>query len=109
MVTFNGTSLAKMVKGNTVAFSFYKENKLKEGELWYEIKVLDKIFHFPVPISEVGEATFLSTDKATIFMRYIRKELEAIEKQRLIVETEKLKAIESGELSVSDANLGVTS
>ena len=105
MIEFNGTSLAKMAKGNTVTFAFYKENKLKEGELWYEIKVADKIFQFPVPISEVGEATFLSTDKATIFMRYIRKELEAIETERLHVESEKRKAIEAGELSVEDANL----
>lgn len=105
MVTFNGISLARMAKGNTVAFAFYKENKLEQGELWYEIDVDGKIFQFPVPISEVGSAIFKASDKATIFMRYIRKELEAIETERLNVETAKLAAIEAGEITVEDANI----
>jgi len=105
MVTFNGVSLARMAKGNTVAFAFYKENKLEQGELWYEIDVDGKIFQFPVPISEVGNAIFKASDKATIFMRYIRKELEAIEAEKLHVISEKRKAIEAGDLSVEDANI----
>jgi hypothetical protein len=31
---------------------------------------------FPVPLSDVGDATLLATDKAMLFMRYIRKALE---------------------------------
>lgn len=74
MVMFNNISLPKMVKGNTVNFAFYKK-----GELWYEINVEDKILQFPVPISDTGDGTFLSSDKAPLFLRYIRKHLEHIE------------------------------
>jgi len=77
MVTFNGISLAQIVKGNTVYFEFFKK-----GELWYNINVEDKKFKFPVPISEAGDGIFLSSEKATLFMRYIRKHLEAIEKEK---------------------------
>lgn len=74
MVMFNNKSLPQIVKDNIVNFSFYKK-----GELWYQIKVEDKILEFPVPISDTGDGTFLSSDKATLFLRYIRKHLEHIE------------------------------
>ena len=83
MVTFNGKSLAKMAKGNTVTFDFYRK-----GELWYKINVDGKDFSFPVPISDTGDAAFLSSDKATMFMRYIRKQLEAVEKEEQSNESE---------------------
>ena len=35
-------------------------------------------FEFPVPIEDVGDAQFLAEDKAMLFMRYIRKQLEEI-------------------------------
>jgi len=60
--------LIEMVKGKVVRFEFYKAN-----ELFYSTE--DGNFIFPVPISEIGNATFLAEDKATLFMRYIRKEL----------------------------------
>ena len=31
---------------------------------------------FPVPLSDIGDATLLATDKAMMFMSYIRKALE---------------------------------
>jgi hypothetical protein len=31
---------------------------------------------FPVPLSGVGDATFLAHDKAIVFMRYIGQELQ---------------------------------
>jgi len=34
---------------------------------------------FPVPIDDTGDGTFLNEDKAMLFMRYIRKQLSAIE------------------------------
>ena len=65
-----------------------------DGNLWYGIdynkrletgdKVMDyyfldsHIFEFPVPISDIGTATFLAEDKALLFMRYIRKHLDLL-------------------------------
>ena len=31
---------------------------------------------FPVPLTDIGDATLLATDKAMVFMRYIRKAIE---------------------------------
>ena len=60
--------LIDRVKGKVVRFKFYKEN-----ELFYST---EDGFIFPVPISDIGNATFLAEDKAPLFMRYIRKEME---------------------------------
>ena len=65
-------------------FAFYRK-----GELWYKINVEDKILEFPVPISDTGDATFLSSDKATLFLRYIRKHLEHIEEGKNTNEKDK--------------------
>ncbi len=46
------------------------------GELWY---VTDAGFEFPVPIADTGDGTFLSEDKALLFMRYIRQHLANIQ------------------------------
>lgn len=67
-------SILEMVKNKTVHFEFYRA-----GELWY--KTSDG-FQFPVPIDDVGDATFLAEDKALLFMRYIRKHMELIEKEK---------------------------
>jgi len=48
----------------TVRFTHYLR-----GELWYETV---GGFAFPVPIADIGEATFLAEDKALLFLRYIR-------------------------------------
>ncbi len=55
----------------TVTFSHYFD-----GSLWY--KTSDTGFEFPVPISDIGNARFLATDRAMLFMRYIRKHMELI-------------------------------
>lgn len=55
--------------GKTVHFEFYRK-----GELYY--KTSDG-FEFTVPIEDCGDAVFLKEDKAMLFMRYIRKQLEA--------------------------------
>lgn len=47
-----------------------------DGNLWYETQ---DHFAFPVPVSDVGNATFKATDYAPLFMRYIRKHLETLE------------------------------
>jgi len=67
----NTRSIKDMVKaGALVHFAFYRK-----GNLYY---TTDCGFVFPVPVSDTGDADFLAKDKAILFMRYIRKELEAL-------------------------------
>lgn len=71
-------NIKDMVKDQKkVRFSFYRDK-----ELWYKTECG---FEFPVPISDIGNATFLAEDKAILFMRYIRKHIEMIEKERASV------------------------
>ena len=68
-------SVKDMVRDNKqVVFSHYKE-----GELWYRT---EDGFEFPVPVSDVGSATMLATDKALLFMRYIRKHVDMLNQAR---------------------------
>lgn len=55
-----------------VTFEHYSD-----GSLWYRTSETNLLF--PVPIEDIGTATFLSKDKALLFMRYIRKHLAALE------------------------------
>lgn len=55
--------------GKTVQFIMYRK-----GELHYRTS---DSFDFVVPIEDCGDGVFLSDDKAMLFMRYIRKQLEA--------------------------------
>lgn len=52
-----------------VTFQYYRA-----GYLYY---ATETNLVFPVPISDCGEATFAAKDRAMLFMRYIRKYLEA--------------------------------
>jgi hypothetical protein len=54
-----------------VRFNYYRD-----GSLWYETQ---KGFMFPVPVTDIGNATFKAEDRAILFMRYIRKHAKAIE------------------------------
>ena len=68
-------TLKEMVIGDqSVVFTRYLD-----GNLYYETTCG---FEFPVPISDIGNATFYAKDKAMLFMRYIRKHLELIELSR---------------------------
>jgi len=62
-----------IVKNNEVRFVRYRH-----GFAYYGLRVpgehVDRVF--PVPLSDVGDATLLSSDKALVFMRYIRKAME---------------------------------
>lgn len=58
-----------------VHFEFYRK-----GELWYRT---DCNFEFPVPTDDAGDGTFLKEDRAMLFMRYIRKQLESIKEGQL--------------------------
>jgi hypothetical protein len=66
--------LKQMVKGKSVCFTHYKE-----GDLWYET---EDGFAFPVPIEDIGNAKFQAKDKALLFMRYIRRHLNILEKAK---------------------------
>ena len=67
-------SIKDMVKNKAVQFSHYRDQ-----ELWYQTECG---FEFPVPIDDTGNATFNASDKAILFMRYIRKHLNSIEAAR---------------------------
>lgn len=69
-------NIKDLVKDKRVIFTFYREKNL-----YYKVEGTN--FEFPVPISDVGEATFLAEDKALLFMRYIRKHLNNIKEGRL--------------------------
>ena len=74
-------TLKEMIVNNQkVRFSFYRD-----GQLWYEAECG---FRFPVPIEDVGTATFLAEDRAILFMRYIRKQLAALDAARSSHETD---------------------
>ncbi|MFI5407120.1 MAG: hypothetical protein ACHQ1D_11500 [Nitrososphaerales archaeon] len=68
-------SIKDMVKDNKkVFFKFYRQK-----ELWY---ATEDGFEFPVPIDDAGDGIFLNEDKAMLFMRYIRKHIEMIAKEK---------------------------
>jgi hypothetical protein len=43
-------------------------------------------FEFPVPLEDIGKATLFAEDKALLFLRYIRKHVEASNKESKTVE-----------------------
>jgi len=68
-------SIKAMVEpGKVVRFSWYRT-----GELWYTTECG---FEFPVPVSDTGTAVFKAEDKAILFMRYIRKHVDMLERER---------------------------
>jgi hypothetical protein len=54
-----------VAQGLQVHFQYYRDHCL-----WYMTE-FDELF--PVPIEDIGTATFLAHDKAILFMRYMRK------------------------------------
>lgn len=64
-------SIKEMVAGKQVQFVRYQSK-----ELWYTTECG---FEFPVPIEDTNEASFGASDKALLFMRWIRKHMAAIE------------------------------
>ncbi|OEK00419.1 hypothetical protein BFP97_02320 [Roseivirga sp. 4D4] len=61
-------TLKEIVKDNQVYFSHYWAD-----HLYYHVSVKEIKYSFPVPLEDIGDATFLNEDKAIIMMRYIRK------------------------------------
>lgn len=70
-------NIKDLVKNKTVIFEYYRDS-----QLWYSVE--GENFTFPVPISDIGNATFNRTDKAIMFMRYIRKYVEAMKNQEYV-------------------------
>lgn len=56
-----------------VTFQYYRA-----GNMYYKTETTNLVF--PVPLDDIGNATLNSTDKGMLFMRYIRKHLEALNK-----------------------------
>ena len=63
-----------VINNQKVVFKHYSD-----GALWYETELG---LLFPVPVSDIGTATFMAEDKAMLFMRYIRKHLAELEKAK---------------------------
>ncbi len=61
-------NLKDLIQG-TVKFEHYRD-----GSLYY--RTGDGSLLFPVPINDIGNATFKAEDKGILFMRYIRKFLD---------------------------------
>lgn len=70
-MTYN---IKDLVKDTMVHFVEYRK-----GNLMYTISGYEEIV-FPVPIEDIGDATFKASDKGMLFMRYIRKYLESLPK-----------------------------
>lgn len=68
-------TIKDLVKDRRVEFKFYRDK-----QLWYGVEGTD--FEFPVPIEDIGNATFLAEDKAMMFMRYIRKHYDLKQKAK---------------------------
>ena len=60
-------SIKDMIKNKNVTFTKYRQ-----GNLYYKTECG---VEFPIPISDLGEATVTSTEKAMLLMRYLRKHL----------------------------------
>jgi len=68
-------TIKEMVEGNQkVRFTKYFDQNL-----YY---MTECGFEFPVPVSDIGNATFLAEDKALLFMRYIRKQMEVLKEAK---------------------------
>ena len=65
--------LKEIVKDNVVRFVRYRH-----GIAYYGVRVQSEgtDYIFPVSLTDIGDATLLATDKAIVFMRYIRRALE---------------------------------
>ena len=63
-------NIIRFVKNNVVTFA-----RLRHGVAYYNVKDTESedTYQFPVPLSDIGDATLEATEKAMLFMRYIRQ------------------------------------
>ena len=67
-------TITELVKNNSVNFHSYRA-----GNFYYDIAYGDSpqtTYRFTVPLEDIGDATLQCSDKALLFMRWIRKALE---------------------------------
>ena len=66
-------NIKDIVKDNFCHFQKYRK-----GNLYYRVMIYGngEVYEFPVPTEDCGDATFPSSDKAILFMRYIRKAID---------------------------------
>jgi hypothetical protein len=66
-------NIKDIVKDNSVNFLRYRQ-----GVMYYSVTVpgLSQEHMFPVPLSDVGDATLHAREKAIVFMRFIRKAID---------------------------------
>lgn len=64
------TTMLQHVSG-TASFEYFRDSAL-----WY--RTSDTNLLFPVPVTDVGTATFPATEKGVHFMRWIRKYLNTL-------------------------------
>ena len=62
-------------QGKKVTFVRYQN-----GELWYSTECG---LEFPVPVDDTGNAAFMASDRAMLFMRWINKHLKMLEAAKL--------------------------
>lgn len=82
-------SIKQMVRDDNMAeFEYYFDGNLWYSVTYYDTDMSHQYFKFPVPISDIGNATFNRTERAMLLMRYIRKHLETLEKAKIDVLSE---------------------
>ena len=64
---------------NVVAFEYFRQGKFYYSVYNPNETPNGEVYQFAIPIEEVGDATFNKTEKAIMFMRFIRKSMEANE------------------------------
>ena len=64
-------NIKDIIKNNKVYFLFYRQTVM-----YYGVDVDDKKLMFPVPLSDVMDATLFAEEKAITYMRYIRKAID---------------------------------
>lgn len=64
-------NLTKIVKDNSVHFDSYRS-----GFFYYTVNVDENVYRFPIEANDIGQATLMKSDKAIIYMRWIRKAID---------------------------------
>lgn len=79
LVCINMT-LKELVKDKVVRFQYYRDRVL-----WYQT---EDGFSFPVKVEDTGTGVFKDEDKAILFMRWIRKQLDLVKEWKSEAEKE---------------------
>ena len=64
-------SLTQIIKDNYVHFDSYRA-----GIFYYTVNVEDNNYRFAIDQMDIGDATMLKSDKAILYMRWIRRAID---------------------------------